>query len=377
MPRALIFLFDGTANEPTEPSAEPSNVFKLNSLVAESRSIGRRHRSQVTFYIPGIGTKFTSRGMFSKIRQLWFGDGVYEMVMRAYINLASNYRPGDDLLVIGFSRGAIAARLFCRLVSDFGLLQANSVRYFSDMFEGFSAATKGTFNSYAEAASKFRSQYSEQMLETPSIKFLGLFDCVGGPREFRNFLHVIDQRQSENVLRYVHLMSLHDMRDHFVLARLQPSNGESREIWVPGVHSDVGGGYRHDALANTCLFTMAIALQRDAGIALETTALSKLQDEIDTSLASHLVAVNREGPSVAKKKRNDYFLQSDKVHWIHFVLIGESVHWKDEAYEVYQNRLGDSLAPDDWTRKLLQKLGPFVAAELKRKSPPSRRSRSK
>lgn len=87
--------------------------------------------------------------------------------------------------------------------------------------------------------------------------------------------------------------------------------------------------------------------------------------------------MNRESELVIRKRRNDYFLQNDKVHCIHFVLIGETVHWKDEAYEVYQDKLGETLALDDWTRMLLRKLGPATRAALKRKSPPSRSRRSK
>jgi uncharacterized protein (DUF2235 family) len=46
MPKTMIFLFDGTANDATEDAF--SNVYKINQLVADSREVrtGRSRKLQ-------------------------------------------------------------------------------------------------------------------------------------------------------------------------------------------------------------------------------------------------------------------------------------------------------------------------------------------
>ncbi|WP_318012574.1 DUF2235 domain-containing protein [Mesorhizobium sp. CA5] len=156
-PAIREMVFDGTGNDPTDASeSQPTNVFNLNTLIAESRMERRRPRSQVTFYLPGIGTQFYVRGgMLDRTKQVLFGVGLDEMVMRAYVNLACNYRDGDDVVIIGFSRGAVAARLFARLITDFGLLKQRYVRFFTELFDLFDKASKATRDEYLHASSSY------------------------------------------------------------------------------------------------------------------------------------------------------------------------------------------------------------------------------
>lgn len=247
MPRTLIFLFDGTSNDPTlNNGAQPTNVFWFNSLVSDSVKIENKKHPQISFYLPGIGSKFYTESIFGKIKQFLLGIGTDAMLMRAYINLISNFRPGDRVTAIGFSRGAIAARLFTRLVLDFGVLKNNSIQFFEEILENFGKSIEFSYAEYADRARVFREKYRNVMHEKPEFIFLGLFDCVHGSvdEDFRNFLTEVDDKCSVDLGSFVHLMSLHDIRSHFVLSRLLPSRASiGHEVWVPGVHSDVGGGY--------------------------------------------------------------------------------------------------------------------------------------
>src|SRR3954447_1397794 len=72
-------------------------------------------------------------------RQGIIGDGIDELILEAYVNLVSNYEPGDKIYIFGFSRGAVAARALSGLISKAGLLKAESShlieqawRYFLD-----------------------------------------------------------------------------------------------------------------------------------------------------------------------------------------------------------------------------------------------------
>lgn len=55
-----------------------------------------------------------------------------------------------------------------------------------------------------------------------------------------------------NVLKALHLVSLDDKRKAFQ-PTLMNQDGRVTEIWFPGVHSDVGGGYNFDGLSDNAL----------------------------------------------------------------------------------------------------------------------------
>jgi hypothetical protein len=55
-----------------------------------------------------------------------------------------------------------------------------------------------------------------------------------------------------NVLKALHLVSLDDKRKAFQ-PTLMNQDGRVREIWFPGAHSDVGGGYNFDGLSDNAL----------------------------------------------------------------------------------------------------------------------------
>ncbi|TBA34789.1 T6SS phospholipase effector Tle1-like catalytic domain-containing protein [Rhizobium ruizarguesonis] len=364
MGRSLIFLFDGTANDPTDiTESQATNVFNLNSLIAESRTIQGRARSQVTFYLPGIGTQFYARGSLTRrLRQLLFGVGLDEMVMRSYVNLACNFRDGDEIIVIGFSRGAVGARLFVRLISDFGLLQSRHIGLFSEEYESFEDACDLNYAEYAHEAEAYRAKHRNQLrAETPKINFLGLFDCVCGPldRDYGNFVRNIDRSVCDNVVKFLHLMSLHDVRQHFPLCRLRPTELQGEEVWMPGVHSDVGGGYTDDLIARVSLMTMAYTLRRAGRINLERAEYKDLGDSISAMARASRIVVNHEGKvEYFRKNRTDYFDGGDKLHYLHDWLVGNMIVWKNEGQTTYENRLPGATQVSLMTESLFKRLLP-------------------
>lgn len=342
MPRSLIFLFDGTANDPTIANETPTNVFRLNQLIAEVCENNEGTFSQVSFYSPGIGTQFYASNAMAKWLQRAIGlDSVYNMALRAYVNLAANYRSGDRIVLVGFSRGAIACRMLARIISDFGILRASAVHNISDLFDLFSEAIDNPYSDYSSLAKNYREGMKEHLQEPCSIAFMGLFDCVGGPeddREILNFLNVVDADLATNVQYCYHIMSLHDVRDHFRLWRIGIDEGKGREVWMPGVHSDVGGGYRNRDLADIALLTMARELHHHAGIALDNGEESLLRERIRIRLMdkSHFFKVNSERKILQRRYRNTYFRQNDVTHFMHVWLANKSVDWKDDGLTMYR-----------------------------------------
>ena len=142
-PRQIVLCCDGTNNNLTGGEND-TNVVRLCQLL-------RTHgdEQQLVFYDPGVGnpgelpgaTVWDSVNRYGeRLAGLAFGRGVYENMAECYQFLMSNYQPGDELYIFGFSRGAFTARSVAGLVNMFGILQPHMVSmvpsllhiYFSD-----------------------------------------------------------------------------------------------------------------------------------------------------------------------------------------------------------------------------------------------------
>ena len=118
------------------------------------------------------------------------------------------------------------------------------------------------------------------------VAFLGVFDTVAA----MDGVHTRGEAISSDVVfengtldprirRAVHIVSLDEDRVAFEPTLINRDEGNPdriTEIWFPGVHSDIGGGYWHDGLADVSLRFMIEqckeALGEDINIAESTTA---------------------------------------------------------------------------------------------------------
>ncbi len=74
---------------------------------------------QVGKYLSGVGTEGIP--LFKLVEQS-VGAGIAEQIVRGYTFLSRNYEPGDEIIIIGCSRGAAAARCLAGFVVGQGLL---------------------------------------------------------------------------------------------------------------------------------------------------------------------------------------------------------------------------------------------------------------
>lgn len=185
--------------------------------------------------------------------------------------------PSLTISIFGFSRGAAEAVAFCHLFDE--LLEAGRL-------VGIQAR----------------------------ISFLGVFDTVasvGGSASIASTLPLPDavfdghwwwaNRILEPLPACVHagrhFISAHELRMNFPVTRLQ---GNIEEVYYPGVHSDVGGGYapgdqgkgrgKQAALLSQIPLLHMYQAAREAGVPLvpfsEMEARDKIDFEVDAALAS-------------------------------------------------------------------------------------------
>jgi len=117
------------------PKGEPSNVTRIARAVAHTH--GNIH--QIVYYQRGVGTSDT---ITSKLVGGLTGNEIDEHIREAYSFLANNFNPEtqaevqnqslpmDQIVLLGFSRGAFTARAIASLISDIGLLTRSGMENF-------------------------------------------------------------------------------------------------------------------------------------------------------------------------------------------------------------------------------------------------------
>jgi uncharacterized protein (DUF2235 family) len=230
-----------------------SNVFRLNLALAAKDGEGNQ---QMFIYLNGVGSSsFRYFGLAGKL----FGQGLDEIILQAYVNIISNYEPGDKIYIFGFSRGAVAARALSGLISYSGLLTSSSTSMVEQAWRYF-VGDRIDFN-WKEVRKKLTEPDA-------NIEFLGVWDTVYGfgtelalrkshfnRLRFRNFL--LDRRVKVGI----HVISIDDTRNLFqpmlwTGPSLEHKNQIMEQIWLPGVHGDIGGGYSQNVISTISLFCM-------------------------------------------------------------------------------------------------------------------------
>ncbi|MBX8575636.1 DUF2235 domain-containing protein [Pseudomonas cichorii] len=225
---------------------DTSNVKKLSELYyapPETEGNGQRKIAFRMAYIEGIGTSTGEKDSLLGSGTGRGDTGVAERVKLAFSRISVLF---DDLLqenpdseicsltfdTFGFSRGAAAARHFANEV----------VR-----------CKQGPLGSLLSSNSKsFSSSFSGQYKSDINMGFIGLFDTVPSIAGLANLGNVksavapglklyLDRKYFTNV---IHLVARDECRANFALSRVKPDHPE---ITVPGVHSDIGGGYLEEA----------------------------------------------------------------------------------------------------------------------------------
>ena len=246
MTRNIVLCLDGTSNKYASAN---TNVVKLYAMLDRARI------DQLSYYQPGIGT-FAPPGVWGHIKQ-WFVTRLdlaiawllSDHVADAYRFLMRYYREGDSIFIFGFSRGAYTARVLAGMLHKVGLLtQGNEelIPFAWDIFKRHDQAL----------AEGFQKTFSRPV----RVHFLGLWDTVSSVGWFWAPQHFQYTENNPSVDIVRHAVALDERRAYFVqnLWGIVPEDLE--QVWFPGVHCDVGGGYPEDRSGLS-----AIALQWMAG----------------------------------------------------------------------------------------------------------------
>lgn len=73
------------------------------------------------------------------------GIGISENIREAYAFIASNYQAGDEIFLLGFSRGAYTARSIASFITSIGLLSRVGMLDFYPIFEDWENQTNPNY----------------------------------------------------------------------------------------------------------------------------------------------------------------------------------------------------------------------------------------
>jgi uncharacterized protein (DUF2235 family) len=277
--KRLIVCADGTWNTPDRrdgASFAPSNVVKIARAILPQDAAGT---PQVVYYDQGIGTD----NLVDKLTGGAFGVGLSRNVRDAYLFLVHNYEAGDEIYFYGFSRGAFTVRSTGGLIRKAGLVQK---RHADRAYEAWDLYRKRDDSPDTSLAQKFRDSYSRYPIR---IRLIGVWDTVGalgipGMLNFvgRNRFQFHDVALSRSVDFAFQALAI-DERRRFFQPTLWEQHPEAvdqvlEQVWFPGVHMDVGGGYQDTSLADAA-FVWMVQRSRLAGIAFDDDYVNAAKPE--------------------------------------------------------------------------------------------------
>ncbi len=260
MPKNIVVCCDGTGNEVKEDAL--SNVLELYKRLDKSDP-----SRQVAYYDPGLGTlpaaglQTKTAKALTKVAGLAFGYGLPTNTKEAYTFLMRVYQPGDRVFLYGFSRGAYTVRALAGMIQMFGLLQP----YNDNLVEYALQLHRKTSRNPWKVAARFRKYFPRHVFaegEKP-IHFIGVWDTVKSIGLLRRSLTLPYTRKLSSAAHGRHAVSLNEKRSKYRPNLWKPEHGDEispltqrprfLEVWFPGVHSDVGGGYTETGLSDITL----------------------------------------------------------------------------------------------------------------------------
>jgi uncharacterized protein (DUF2235 family) len=287
MGRRIILLSDGTGN--SSAKVWRTNVWRIFERIDLSNS------DQVAYYDDGVGTsEFKPLAVVGGA----FGWGLKRNVLDLYKFASRNFRHDtDEIYAFGFSRGAFTIRILTGLILEQGLIRATTeqeldhkARQAYREFRRENFHTKWPYYLRPEVWVRgirdlfVPNGYSkDDNRRVKEIKFVGLWDSVAAyglpidemTRGVSQWLwpwQLPNCVLNERVYRARHALSIDDERTTFhpILwdergeEPLKPEPNGDRllakerisQVWFAGVHSNVGGGYPDDSLAQIPLVWM-------------------------------------------------------------------------------------------------------------------------
>ncbi len=290
--KRLVVCCDGTWNYPQQKDEQdeaPTNVARLFAMLRYGPAASSTGAFQLAYYEPGVGAAPWERLNGGAIAQ-----GIDRLTIRAYEWLMNVHAEGDEIFLFGFSRGAYNVRCLAGMLDRFGLLATErfpagwsrraSIREllvayaYGGRYQGelpdLTGARRprirmiGVWDTvsavgFADTVSKIARVYAPHLtswLELPPPQVMGIGYTPVPDLTLGEFPGIVDEAYQA--------LAIDDLRVTYAPV-LWKNHRNRQQVWFTGRHSNVGGGYRDQRLAELALKWM-VAKARGNG--LEFTA---------------------------------------------------------------------------------------------------------
>lgn len=296
--KSIVIFADGTGNK--GGYTPDSNVYKTYN------GIELHTANQISHYDNGVGTS---------ANKIWhalsgaFGFGFQRNVRDLYRFLAMNYEEGDKVYLFGFSRGAATVRAFLGFIHCCGLVKGKNLSY-----KKLEEYTEDAFIAYRDSlsdpkkAERFRNHKNSHNII--DIHFVGVWDTVSAlglstwfdrlgfvSTVFDKIFKLIDSvievfwkhrfyqyELTNNIKNAYQALALDDARSAFkpMVWDEKNFNGTVEQVWFAGMHSNVGGGYKRQGLANVALYWMLLRAA-DKGLVFRPGFVEKAMEDANVN----------------------------------------------------------------------------------------------
>ncbi len=338
--------FDGTSNNRKNVEGRRKDPSLKNSYVSDedgsNTSFGNDHTNvdklekaypkeshYFSIYVEGIGTKnpkinkdgsLSYYGDFTRGQARGTGEtGLFEKVEKGCFDIVRKLKKEGELNIstlyidaFGFSRGAAAARIFV-----------------NELYKTKNSKDDDSYNmGYLGKAFK-ELDYKIKPIRI-KIRFLGLYDTVSS-----YIGSVYDDITVDKVPLHipvvaftVHLTAEDEHREMFPLTNIA-SASPSKELSLPGVHSDIGGGYKKGELEEVILSESSKRLKEEKQRVLEQGWFKKEQlTENMFSLKGKRQSVSNEYSLVILHLMAEFGKRKYKIPWKYGKFLNNSKFYK-------------------------------------------------
>jgi len=229
-----VIILDGTMSSLS--AGRETNAGQTFKLLQEAG----HHANLTVYYEAGIQWRDWS-GTWGVMT----GKGINKQIERAYGVLASRYRDGDEVIFIGYSRGAYAVRSLAGVIDMVGLLKPNhaNVRNVRQAYRHYKTGAR------TQMAVRFRERYCHDDVEIEAVavwdtvKALGLrVPVVWRWAQSQHAYH--NHRLGDHVRNGFHALALDETREAYApVMWTTPAgfDGQIEQVWFRGTHADIGG----------------------------------------------------------------------------------------------------------------------------------------
>lgn len=306
--KRIVICADGTWNERDRIHEKtgrrhPTNVTKVARAVLPQAADGT---IQVVYYHEGVGTG----GGLDKFTGGAFGKGIEANVRALYRFIVYNYTDGDELYFFGFSRGAFTVRTLAGFMNKLGLIGKEDDYYVPELYACYENNKPPGSTEWKKAFHNVRSTRP-----CPPIRLVGVWDTVGalgapgalGQLFNRGKYQYHDVGLNVHIQNAFHALAIDERRKPFkpdLWTRPPGWTGQLEQAWFPGVHSNVGGSYALDGLANEALHWIVQKAEK-LGLAFDNQYLAHYLPCFNSVLNDSMTAMYKlMGPNVRTLGQN-------------------------------------------------------------------------